>query len=114
MDGTLIHHQINDLIRNYDASGETIVEHLTVLLRAIQGLNPIVFYLSSRDVAQRLTHAHESRKQSIPTREKLAFWENRKHMDLYVLGKIPVTSHILNVDGGWDTVLEMMIERVKY
>jgi Cdc6-like AAA superfamily ATPase len=112
LDGTLLHHQINDLIRNYNASKETIVEHLTVLLQVIQQLNPIVFYLLSLDVGQRLAHAQESRRKSVPTKEQIVFWENRKHVDLYALDRLPVKSHLLNVDDGWNTILETITEHI--
>lgn len=109
MDGTLLHHQINDLIRIYNASDEAVVVHLTVLLQVIQHLNPIIFYLASNDVSQRLAHARESREQSIPNEDQILYWKNRKGIDLYVLDKLPVESHILFVDGGWDACLDMMI-----
>lgn len=107
-DGTLLHHQINGLIRNYNASNEAVEVHLTVLFHVIQHLNPIIFYLSSHDVTQRLEHARESRGQSIPDKEQILYWKNRKDVDLYVLDKLPFESHILFVDGGWDTCLDMM------
>ena len=105
-DGTLLHHQVNDMLRMFSASDETIAHHLTVLLKIIQPLNPIVFYLASHDVAQRLQLARESREQTAPTSEKITFWENRKRVDLFVLSRVPVDSFILNVDDGWDAALQ--------
>ena len=112
LDGTLFHHQINDLIREYNASDEVIINHLSALLHVIQPFNPIVFYLSSDDVGRRLQLARESRKQSIPTKDKIAFWENRKRVDLHALAALPVKSHIFNVDNGWDTAVETLLKYV--
>jgi hypothetical protein len=97
VDGTLLHHQINDLIREYAMPNEAIADYLSSLLNIIQHLNPVIFYLSSDDVGKRLAQARESRKQSVPTGEQIAFWENRKRVDLCVLDKLPVELHILNV-----------------
>lgn len=44
LDGSFLHHQINDLIRNHNAVEDEIVRQLTELLRSIRSLNPIVFY----------------------------------------------------------------------
>ena len=88
LDGTLLHHQINDLLREYNASDEIIAKHLSNLLNVIRHLNPIIFYLSASDVGQRLAQARKSRKQSVPTDEQITFWTNRKRVDLYVLDKL--------------------------
>ena len=111
-DGTLLHHQINDLIRNYNAPDDVIVIYLTNLLQIVEPMKPIVFYLSSGDVGQRLLHARESRGQSILTKEQITFWENRKRIDLFVLERLSAKSRVLNVDYGWDLALEMMIKCV--
>ncbi len=108
LDGTLLHHQINDMIREYDASDEVIADHLSKLICVIQQLNPIIFYLSSHDVGQCLAKARKNRSQSIPAKEQIAFWENRKRVDLYILDKLSVESHILNIDKGWEIILETM------
>ena len=63
----------------------------------------------SGDVGKRVTQARISRKQSIPTEERIAYWENRKRVDLYVLERILVESHIQNVDNGWGIILETII-----
>ena len=112
LDGSLFHHQINDLVREYDASDEVIVNHIQKLLDIINNLDTIVFYLSSSDVGKYLTQARINRKKSIPTEEKISFWVNRKRIELGVLGRLSIESHILNVDGGWGTIVEKMIEYI--
>ncbi|MCL2095398.1 MAG: hypothetical protein FWH10_00670 [Oscillospiraceae bacterium] len=112
VDGTLLHHQINDLIREYSASDEVIANQLSNLLNIILRLNPIIFYFSSCNVAQRLALACRSRKQSVPTEEQIGFWENRKRVDLYVLERLPIESHILDVDNGWDLILNTIVDYI--
>jgi len=112
LDGTLFHHQINDLIREYNANDDVITNHLTNILYIVQQLNPVVFYLSSGDVGQCLRQARKSRNQSLPTEENIAFWENRKRIDLYVLDKLSVESHILNIDDDWNAIIETMMKYI--
>lgn len=113
LDGSLLHHQINDLIRNYNASEDDIVRHLAALLLSVWSLNPIVFYLSSHDVGGQLAKAWESRGKSAPTEEAIIFWKNRKEMDLCVLGRLAVESYISDVTGNnWDTALDLILRRV--
>ena len=114
VDGTLLHHQINDLLREYNAPDEIIANQLSNLINVIRQLNPIIFYLSASDVGQRLAQAQKSRKQSVPTDEQIARWENRKIVDLYVLDRLPVESHILCVDNGWSAILKTMIEYIVF
>ena len=113
LDGTLLHHQVNDLIREYDASNKTILQHLSDLLYELQPFSPILFYLSSDNVGQSLAEARKNRKQSVATEEQIAFWNNRKRVDLSVLGRLPVESHILKIDNGWDSIIETMTECMK-
>lgn len=108
LDGTLLHHQINDLMRGYRASCEVIADHISNLLLVIKQKNPIVFYLAHSDIGQRLIQAHKSRNQPSPTEEQIAFWEKRKRVDLFVLDRLSDRSHILNIDSGWDVALEKM------
>jgi len=112
VDGTLLHHQINDLIREYSASDEVIANYLANLLHIILPLNPIIFYLSSSNVNQRLILARKSRNQSAPTRERIRFWENRKRVDLYILETLPIKSHLLDVSNGWGSILRTMVEHI--
>jgi thymidylate kinase len=96
-DGSFLHHQINDLIRNYNASEDDIFKHLTELLRIVQPLNPIIFYLSSQNVGERLKKARDSRGQNEPTKDAINFWEKRKDIDLRILNRLPVESHIIDI-----------------
>ena len=112
VDGTLLHHQINDLIREYSASDIAIANYLSKLISIIRPLNPALFYFSSDNVSERLIQARISRKQSAPTTDKIAFWENRKKIDLFVLKNLPIKVHIINVDSGWDSIPQVIMEHI--
>jgi len=106
LDGSLLHHQINDLLRNYNVSEDEIVSHLSELLKVVQPFNPVAFYLSSQDVRDRLTKARESRGQTIPTEEQINYWQNRKNIDLRVLNRLSVESYILDIThNNWNSAL---------
>jgi len=112
-DGSFLHHQINDLIRNYNASEDDIFNHLTKLLRTVQPLNPIVFYLSSQNVGERLTKARDSRSQTAPNEDMIAFWKKRKDLDLSILSRLPAESHILDISHEeWDSALDIMFSQL--
>ena len=108
-DGTFLHHQINDLIRIYAVPEEFVADYLVNLMSVIQPLCPVLFYLESSNVCQCLEHARAARGQTPPTKEQITFWENRKRLDLCVLSKLSIESHILNVDDRWKTTLETII-----
>jgi len=69
-----------------------------------------VIYLRSGDVGKRLRYANESRGKLVPANEEIVFWENRKQIDLFVLEKLSVKSHIIDIDNDWDLALETMIK----
>ncbi|MDD4494281.1 MAG: methyltransferase domain-containing protein [Eubacteriales bacterium] len=113
LDGSFLHHQINDLIRNYNVSEGDIINHLSELLQTVQSLNPIVFYFASQDVGERLSKAWDNRKKSAPTDEDIAYWKNRKEMDLRILLKLPVEAYILDISNeDWDSALDMIYLRI--
>ena len=112
VDGTLLHHQINDLIREYSAPDIVITNYLLDLVTIIRPLNPILFYLSSNDVSERLIQARISRKQSTPTNDYIAFWENRKRIDLLALERLPIKTHIINVANGWNSIPQVIAEHI--
>ena len=109
-DGTLLHHPINDLIREYKATDDEIVNFIYKLISLIHNANPIIFYLSASNVKERLFQARKSRNQIETTDDRVAFWENRKRVDLKVLKSLLVESHILSIDNGWDSTCKKIID----
>jgi Cdc6-like AAA superfamily ATPase len=109
-DASLVSHMTNDLIRDYNASTDEIVIHLEELLKTIDHLNPLVFYLSSQNVSERLTKAKQSRNQTPPTTEQIKFWEKRKETDVPVLSKLSVKSYIMDISNeNWDSVISEIV-----
>jgi hypothetical protein len=109
-DGSLLHHQINDLIRNYNAGEYEIAVHLTALLRTVGAYNPVVLYLLTDEVGKQLTEARKSRGKAPPTADEIAFWEKRKRTDLSVLEKLPAETFIADItDGSRDYLTDKII-----
>ncbi len=112
-DASLVTHMTNDLIRNYGASDEELVGHLEELLRAIRGLNPVIFYLSSDDVRERLIRARKSRGQTHPDDAKIAYWEGRKRKDLSILPRLSAMSRIIRIENDdWDSVIPAILSEI--
>ena len=84
-DGSLLHHPLNDLIRNYGATREQVAAHVAMLLGCLKHGRATVFYLSTGDVAGQLRLARRNRGQTPPNPKTIAFWERRKELDRYVL-----------------------------
>lgn len=111
-DASLVSHMTNDLVRNYNSSEIEIVQHLEILLQAIYPLNPIIFYLSSENVCERLIEARQSRGQTPPTNEQINFWEKRKQIDLPVLSKLSVETHIMDISNdNWNVAVSEILSR---
>lgn len=112
-DASLVSHMTNDLIRNYNASENEMVKHLEILLQTISHLNPIVFYLSSENIGERLIKARHSRGQTPPNNEQIRFWERRKQIDLPILSRLSVESHIMDIsNGNWSSVISEIVSRI--
>ncbi|MGI5899788.1 MAG: GrpB family protein [Christensenellales bacterium] len=109
-DGSLIHHPINDMMRNYDASYEQIVHHLNALIKAVESLHPQIIYLSSDSVSERLQKARTSRNEAPPSVEQIRFWEERKQMDLAVLRQLPIPHDTYDIsEENWNVEIKSMI-----
>jgi len=110
-DGSLIHHPINDMMRNYNATSKQIASHLNMLLDAINVLNPKIIYLSTDNVAKRLRKSHISREQNPPSDEQVQFWEARKKMDLSVLQKLFLPCNFYDVtQENWDEHINTIVK----
>ncbi len=86
-DGSLLHHPLNDMIRNYDASMEQTAAHVGVLLQCLRRVGASVFYLFTEDVGAQLRLARQNRRQAPPDSGAVAFWEKRREYDEYVLDR---------------------------
>ncbi len=109
-DGSLLHHPINDMMRNYGVTPAEAASHVTVLLSAMRDLDWHVFYLRSDDIEAQLTRAHRDRGQEPPDKAAVAFWTGRQERDLYALENVVQRYQIYNVSGnGWDTARENIL-----
>lgn len=112
-DGSLLHHPINDLMRNYGATCDQITFHVNTLAESVNSLNPRAFYLSADNTAERLHKAHISRNQPLPSKEKIRFWEERKQMDLAVLKQLIMPYDFYEISQeNWDATIDAMLVRI--
>lgn len=108
-DGSLLHHPINDMMRNYHVTGEQAALHVRTLLESLGGRKRHIFYLETAGIGAQLTRAHADRGQNPPSAENIAFWETRHKNDRIVLDNIDDDSRIYDVSGGnWDGVREQI------
>lgn len=108
-DGSLLHHPMNDMMRNYHVAGEQAVSYIVTLLNALGNRKRYIFYLKTGDVASQLKKAHANRKQHVPTEEEIDFWEKRQENDRIVLEKLNENMVIFDVsDNGWEQARKRM------
>ena len=108
-DGSLLHHPINDMMRNYHITGEQAVSHIVTLLNALGNRKRYIFYLKTEDVASQLKKAHVNRKQHEPTEKEIDFWEKRRENDRIVLEKLNESIEIFDVSNdGWEQARKRM------
>lgn len=108
-DGAFLAHQINDMMRNYKPDDTSVIAHIKTILQIVSPYNPVVFYLESQDIWERIRAANISRGQSIPPKEQTAFWNNRKRLDLLALDELQVKSYRFDItDGNWNESVDRM------
>ena len=109
-DGSLLHHPLNDLIRNYDASKAQAAAHVKLLLSCLKNIHTGVFYIFVEDVAAQLRLARQNRRQPTPDPAAVAFWEQRRRYDAYVLEHAVPVYQLLDVTkDGYPAVLEQIV-----
>jgi len=112
-DGSLIHHPVNDLMRNYNATCEQVISHVNTLAKSVNSLKPRVVYLWADNIAERLHKAHICRKQTLPTPDKIQFWEERKQIDLAVLQQLLIPYDFYDISQeDWDSKIDEMLTRI--
>ena len=109
-DASLVSHMTNDIMRNYNASDDELISHLQTLINLIKRFNPVIFYLSSDNVRERLINARISRGQTPLDEDRINFWEKRKEKDLAILPNLSIESRIIDISNdSW----ERGISRIK-
>ena len=109
-DGSLLHHPINDMMRNYNVSFESAISHIKTLLSAMEKINWHVFYLCSDNIESQLKRAHIDRNQRPPDEKEIAFWTARREKDIYVLKNSVSHFYIFNIsENKWDIARECIL-----
>ena len=112
-DGSLLHHPLNDMMRNYHASIEQAAAHVNTLLECVMPLRPQIIYLSSDNIATQLVLARKTRQQPPPTTNQIRFWKKRKQMDDEIIQQISIPYVVYDVSqGDWNTALEAMVAQI--
>jgi len=109
-DGSFLFHRANDLIQNYDATDEMIAAHLKALLSAMAPYNPLLLYLSSRDVGARLIQARKGRGQATATDAQIASEVERKSRQMQILELLPIKAHIFDISSSWEKAKNEMMD----
>lgn len=104
-DGSLLHHPLNDMMRNYGVDGEQAIPHVQTLLCALGGTRRRIFYIKTESIRKQLARAFADRRQGAPTEAQVAFWERRYRNDKIVLQAIQEDCQSFDVSAGnWDAV----------
>lgn len=121
-DGSLLHHPINDMMRNYDINREQALEHITSLISALGSVKRRIYYLMTQDICAQLRKAHSDRGENPPSADENAFWQRRFQNDMYVLNNLNENYEIFDVSqtaggtrnvGFWTSLPEKTDEFVK-
>ena len=109
-DGSLLHHPINDMMRNYHADKEQILCHIRQLLGTLGSQERTIYYLRTDDIAAQLARAHTDRRQNPTSAKEVEFWRQRYENDQFVLQSIDEKNKILDVShNGWNNALEIIL-----
>ncbi len=112
-DGSLLHHPLNDMIRNYDASKEQTAAHVKMLLNCLKNVRTSVFYLFTEDLAGQLRLARQNRRQAPPDNAATSFWKKRREYDDHVLKHSVPAHQMMNVTKcGYKTVLDKIVTTI--
>lgn len=112
-DGCFLYHRMNDLMNNYGASDDQIVEHLNALLSVMLPHRPYLFYLSAQDVGQRLTEARKARGEAPVTPERLAAVTERRQRQQAVMEQLPIEKKVFDISNGWNSAIAEMLRIVE-
>lgn len=116
MESVLLQHQIHDIHRLYPhVTDAAIIDHLTMLARTLQPLEPVLFYLTQRSVKASLEHTALIRskpKWSAP--ETIEYYEQRKKLELEAIRSLSVKAVVIdNTDRNWSEVMERIVKELE-
>lgn len=113
-DGSLLHHPINDMIRNYGATKEQVLNHIQKLIATLSTTKYKIYYLQTADISVQLQTAYHNRGQKQPDDSAIAFWERRYTYDSFVLANIDSDYCIYDVRNKWNDVEKKIVREITY
>jgi Cdc6-like AAA superfamily ATPase len=109
-DGSLLHHPINDITRNYGVSDKQAADHINTLVEVTRPHHAQVIYLSANNVAERLKHARISRNETPLSKSQIQFWIDRKQNDTAILKQLGVPYDVFDISQeNWDLQFDDML-----
>ena len=111
-DGSLMHHPINDMMRNYAVSAEQACSHIKTLLGALGEAERKIVYLSIDNIERQLINAHCDRGEDLPDSSDIVFWKKRYDNDMYVLEHLNENKRIFDAECRWDTVKNEILKYI--
>ena len=111
-DGSLLHHPINDMIRNYSATKEQVLTHTQKLLDSLGKTEYELYYLQTDDIEKQLKTAYRNRGQNTPDSADILFWENRYTYDRFVLSNIDCNCRVYDVTDKWDEIEREIMKEI--
>ena len=112
-DGSLLHHPINDMMRNYGILGEQAVYHIRALLEALGTAKRQIFYMYTNDIEKQLSKAYSDRGQGVPSLEDINFWKTRYNNDMMVINYINEDIKMLDIsDVGWENARKKIMSSI--
>lgn len=109
-DGSLIHHPINDMMRNYKTDGAEASVHIKNLLKALGKRQRQIIYLKTDNIKEQLVKVRLLRGQEIPSDDNIRFWQERYKNDITVLSRINENYKIYNIsNNGWESAKKQML-----
>lgn len=111
-DGSLLHHPINDMIRNYGATRDQAFIHIQKLLRILSETEYTIYYLRTADIAAQLRTSYYNRSLQPPNRFEITFWEKRYEYDCFVLNHINANYQVLDVKNQWDNAEKKILREI--
>ena len=111
-DGSLLHHPINDMIRNYSATKEQVLMHIQKLLDSLGKTEYELYYLQTADIATQLQIAYHNRGQNQPDDSAIVFWEKRYTYDCFVLSHIDSGYCSYDVTNKWNDVEQEIVKEL--
>jgi len=108
-DGSLLHHPLNDMLRNYRITPEQGLLQIKKLLLALGNTKRQIFYLKPQDLPAQLRAAHHNRSQSEPTDAQIAFWQTRAQYDAFILSQLDEAKQVFDIPGNYTQMRQQIL-----